>query len=147
VNIFDNVHFSLVSDHGAWHKALVTVPVTSPGKIAMIRTVLATALSAVVLTTAFAPPAFARPRPFTAQLTQPVTEQTQIVTNNAVWTCIGDTCTARVDEAATVQACRAISSRLGEVRSYGSATAPLSDERLAACNQAAAPAQTLNASN
>jgi hypothetical protein len=113
----------------------------------MIRTILATTLSAVVLTTAFAAPAFARPRDFTAQLSQPVAQETQIVANGALWTCVGDSCTARVDDAASLQGCRIIASQLGPLRSYGSTTAPLSEARLAACNQSAAPAQTLNAAN
>ncbi len=113
----------------------------------MIRTILATTLSAVVLTTAFAAPAFARPRDFVAQLSQPVAEQVQIVADGAVWTCFGDSCTARVDGAASLSGCRQISSRVGALRTYGSETAPLSEARLEACNEAAAPAQTLNASN
>lgn len=113
----------------------------------MIRNILTTALTAVVLTTAFAAPAFARPRPFTAQLTQPVAQEVQIVANGAVWTCIGDSCTARVDDAASLNGCRTIAAQVGAIRSYGSATSPLSEERLASCNEAAAPAQTLNASN
>lgn len=113
----------------------------------MIRTILATTLSAVVLTTAFAAPAFARPRAFVAQLSQPVAEQVQIVADGALWTCVGDSCTARVDQAATVPGCRQISSRVGALRAYGSETAPLSESRLQSCNEAAAPAQTMNASN
>jgi len=113
----------------------------------MIRSILATTLAAVVLTTAFAAPAFARQRPFVAQLTQPVAQETQIVANGAVWTCIGDSCTARVEDAALLSGCRTIAGELGPLLSYGSTTAPISAERLASCNEAAAPAQTLNASN
>ncbi len=113
----------------------------------MIRTILATTLSAVVLTTAFATPAFARPRDFVAQLSQPVAERVQIVADGALWTCVGDSCTARIDGAASIQGCRIVAGEVGELRAYGSATAPISAERLSACNEAAAPAQTLNASN
>jgi hypothetical protein len=79
--------------------------------------------------------AYARDPIFTVKLEAPVTEETRVIANNAVWTCEGDTCLARPSHAATVRSCRQFVRESGaRVVSYGSEADQLTADELARCN-------------
>lgn len=64
----------------------------------------------------------------------------QIIAQNTVWTCEGDTCRARPNHDVSVRACRQIARELGaRVVSYGSEGRALSADELARCNGETAP--------
>lgn len=107
----------------------------------MIRTLFA----AAALSMAFAAPAFARDRDFTATLQNPVPERTRIVSERAVWTCVGESCTATARQAATVRTCREFVREAGAVVAYGADGEALSAEDLAQCNASARQARTAGA--
>lgn len=111
----------------------------------MIRKFALTTAATLLLATAFAGSADARPRAFTAQLTQPVAERVEFIAEGAVWRCEGDACRATVANTASVAGCRDVVRRVGAVASYGPETAPFNADRLTRCNAvapqtAAAPA-------
>jgi len=59
----------------------------------------------------------------------------QIIAQNTVWTCEGDTCAARPNHASTVRACRQIARELGaRIVSYGPEGRELSADEIARCN-------------
>ena len=91
---------------------------------------------AAVLTAGFTAPAFARDPVFTIKLEAPVSEQTRVIAQNAIWTCEGDTCLARADHAVSVRACRQFVREAGDVRivSYGTDGRELSAAEIARCN-------------
>ncbi len=104
---------------------------------------LSIAAAALALSALFASPAIARDRVFVADLQAPVAERVQLIANSSIWVCEGARCTARAASTASVSGCRDLARRVGPVNSYGTATAPFTPERLAACNEAApAPAPT-----
>lgn len=112
----------------------------------MTRTFVLAAAASLAFAAAFAGPAEARGRAFTAQLAQPVAERIEVVAQGAVWRCEGDVCRATVQEAATVSGCRMLVRRVGAVSAYGAETRPMSEDRLARCNAVAAtPAETASA--
>lgn len=110
----------------------------------MIRTFAAATLAAFAFL-AVAGIAEARERTFVAQLAQPVAERVQVVADGAIWTCEGDVCRARVDGSASLSGCRVLVREVGVLNSYGSETNPMSEARLASCNNAAATAATQSA--
>lgn len=78
--------------------------------------------------------AFARDQIFSARLAGPAAEA-RVIAENAVWTCEGDNCVARVSHAATVRACRQFVREAGvAVTAYGPEGAQLTAEELARCN-------------
>ena len=91
---------------------------------------------AAVLTAGFAGPAFARDAVFTIKLEAPVAQQTQVIAQNALWRCDGDTCRTRTDHAVSVRACRQFVREAGGVRvtQYGTDERGLSADELARCN-------------
>lgn len=110
---------------------------------AAARTILVAALFGV----SFTGVAFARDQIVSARLVQPAA-QTQIVANNAVWTCEAENCVARVSESsASVRGCRQFVRETGvAVASYGNEASQLSSEQLSQCNASVAP-QTQQAQN
>lgn len=69
----------------------------------------------------------------------------QVIAQNTVWTCEGDTCRARPTHASTVRACRQFVRETGaRVISYGPESAPLNADEIARCN---GETQTQQASN
>lgn len=73
---------------------------------------------------------------FTVKLASPVAAQAQIIAQNTVWNCDGDTCLARPNHASTVRSCRQLLRELGDARivSYGPEGASLSGDEIARCN-------------
>jgi hypothetical protein len=97
--------------------------------------VVRTLVLAAVVSAGFTGAAFARDPVFTIKLEAPVSEQTRVIANNAVWNCVGDTCVARPSHAATVRACRQFVREAGvRVTSYGPEGDELTAEELARCN-------------
>jgi hypothetical protein len=92
-------------------------------------------VAAVVISAAFAAPAFARDL-YTIKLAAPVAEQTRIIALNTIWDCSGDTCLARADHGANVRSCRQFVREAEGLRitSYGTAQDQLSADEIARCN-------------
>lgn len=97
---------------------------------------LKSVLVAALMTASLVGVAAARDQVFTLRLAQPVAEHTRVIALNAVWNCSGDTCTARVDHASSVRACRQFAHQAGDVQvlSYGPEGAQLSTDEIARCN-------------
>jgi hypothetical protein len=93
-------------------------------------------LVAAVVSAGLTAPAFARDPVFTLKLSAPVAEQTQVIAQNTLWNCDGDTCRARADHAVSVRACRQFVREAGDVRivSYGTEGRELSADEIARCN-------------
>lgn len=84
---------------------------------------------------------------FTVRVQAPISE-TQVITQNTLWTCAGDTCRARPNHAATVRSCRQFARETGaRVVAYGPEGGELTADELARCNGENAPAATHQASN
>ena len=99
----------------------------------MIRTL---ALSAAVAVLAL--PAAAAGTGFTAKLANALDSQESIVAAKALWSCSEDTCVAELNRrTATVRTCKQVASEIGELVSFGTAKASLSEDDLAECNEAA----------
>ncbi len=114
----------------------------------MIRTFVASAALAALMTVSLAGVADARERTFVARLAQPLAERVQVVADGALWTCEADACHAQVNQgAATQPGCRTLAREVGTLLSYGSETAPISDTRLSSCNEAARSSEIVNARN
>ncbi len=99
--------------------------------------VIRSAVLAAMITAGFAAPAFARDAVFTLKLEAPVAEQTQVIAQNALWRCEGDTCRTRAGHAVSVRACRQFIRQAGdEVRvvAYGTQDRELSADEIARCN-------------
>lgn len=98
---------------------------------------------AAVISAGLTAPAFARDPVFTIKLAAPVAEQTQVIAQNTLWSCDGDTCRARTDHAVSVRACRQFVRQAGDVRviSYGSEDRELSADEIARCNGEASSTQ------
>jgi hypothetical protein len=106
-----------------------------------------TLLIAALFGASFTGTAFARDQVFSARLASAETAQTQLIVQNAIWNCEGDTCVARAGHAASVRACRQFVREAGAaVIAYGPEGDELSDEELARCNADVAP-QTQQAQN
>jgi len=59
----------------------------------------------------------------------------QVIAQNTVWTCEGDTCVARPNHASSVRACRQIARELGaRVIAYGPEGDELTADEIARCN-------------
>lgn len=69
----------------------------------------------------------------TVKLAAPVTKETKVIADNAVFSCEGDTCTA-LTRTVTVRGCRAIADQAGVVVSYAADDKTLSADELAKCN-------------
>jgi hypothetical protein len=91
---------------------------------------------AAVISAGLTAPAFARDPVFTVKLAAPVAEQTQVIAQNTLWNCDGDTCLARADHAVSVRACRQFIREAGDVRvtAYGTEGRELTADELARCN-------------
>lgn len=91
-------------------------------------------LIAAVFAGASAGVAYARNPVFTAKLEQPAAE-TQVIAQNAVWTCQGDTCVARPNHSVSVRSCRQFVRHAGgRVVEYGSEERQLTADEIARCN-------------
>ena len=91
---------------------------------------------------AFVGPAFARDAVFTVKLEAPVAAQTRVIAQNAIWTCVDDTCLARPSHAATVRSCRQFVREAGaRVSAYGPEGDQLTADEIARCNGDAADGQ------
>lgn len=107
--------------------------------------VLRSIVIAALASASFAGVAYARDTVFTVKLEAPVAEQTRVIANNAIWTCEGDTCRARVSQAASVRACRVLGRELGaRIVSFGPEGRELSADEIARCNGEAATIQASN---
>lgn len=96
-----------------------------------IRTLVIAAVFAAGMTGA----ALARDPVFTVRTEAPVAAS-QVIAQNTVWRCDGDTCLARPSHAATVRACRQFVRESGaRVVAYGPAGAELSADEIARCNR------------
>ncbi len=74
----------------------------------------------------------------TATLAAPYA-QDQVIASGVVWTCAGDSCTAKLERAPTARVCMELAREVGQITAFGS----LSAEDIARCNtRAAAPATT-----
>jgi len=92
-----------------------------------------TVLIAALLSAGFTGAAFARDT-FTAQIGAP-TQQAQVIAQNTVWTCEGETCVAAPSHAVSVRACRVFAREVGaRITAYGTPERQLSAEELARCN-------------
>lgn len=101
-----------------------------------------TILFAVLASVAFAGAASARNAVFTAKLEAPLAEQTQIIAQNTLWSCNGDTCQARPSHASTVRSCRQFVREAGaRVSAYGPAGDELTADEIARCNGEATATQ------
>lgn len=99
---------------------------------------------AAVLSTAFVGAANAGDTVFTAKLEAPA-EASRVITLNTVWSCEGDTCSARPNHASTVRSCRQFAREVGgRVVAYGPAGAELSADEIARCNGESATVQARN---
>ncbi len=107
--------------------------------------VLRSIVIAAVVATGFAGVAQAQTRDtFTVKIEGAATTR-QVIAQNTVWICEGDTCLARPSHAATVRACRQFVRETGaRVISYGPESAPLTADEIARCN---GETQTQQASN
>lgn len=94
---------------------------------------------AAILSAGLTSAALARDAVFTVKLTTPVAERTQVIAQNTIWTCEGDTCVAAATHSATVRSCRQFVREAGPVTAYGPENDPLSAEELDRCNGATAP--------
>ena len=89
---------------------------------------------AAIATFSFSGTAFARDAVFTARLEAP-TAQSQVIAQNSVWSCAGDTCRARVSHGTSVRACRQFAREVGaRVLAYGPEGRELNAEEIARCN-------------
>jgi len=78
--------------------------------------------------------AYARDAVFTVKLDGQAAER-QVIAQNTVWTCEGDTCRARPNHAASVRACRQFVRQSGaRVISYGPEGDELTADEIARCN-------------
>ncbi|HYD86522.1 MAG TPA: hypothetical protein VEA80_03540 [Vitreimonas sp.] len=109
-----------------------------------LRSIVIAALASM----SFAGAASARDVVFTVQIEGAAAER-QVIAQNTVWLCEGDTCRARPNHAASVRACRQIARELGGARilAYGPEGGELTADELARCNGDAAPAVTHQAQN
>lgn len=108
-------------------------------------TAVRTFVLAAAMSMGFAGAAFARGEVFTIQLEAPAA-QSQIIAQNTVWSCEGNTCVARPNHAATARSCRQFAREAGvRVTAYGPENDPLSSDELARCN--GDEAATLQAQN
>jgi hypothetical protein len=99
-------------------------------------------LLAAVITASFSGAAFARDAVFTAKIGTPVSTQTRVIADNAIWNCSGDTCSARPTHAVSVTACRQLARQAGSrITAYGSEERQLTDQEIASCNGDAAAIQ------
>lgn len=98
-----------------------------------------TLVVAALFGASFTGAAFARNDTFTARLAgQPA--EAQLIVQNAIWNCEGETCVARADHAATVRACRQFVREAGvAVTAYGPESRQLTSEELERCNADVAP--------
>ncbi len=85
--------------------------------------------------------AMAKSTTVNAKLATPVAAETQVVARSAaagsyIWSCVGDTCTARLPVAPTARLCRALAKEVGTIVSFGD----LDADGLARCNSASAAA-------
>ena len=107
---------------------------------AVAKTLFAVALFGASLTGV----AYARDQVITARLAQPVAERTQVISENTLWRCEGDTCQAVSRRAASVRTCRQLVREVGPLTAFGPESASLTSEELARCN---GDAQTQQAQN
>lgn len=76
--------------------------------------------------------------PVVAKLQTPVPSAAKPVAGGAVFNCLGDVCAASApsEETASLRGCRDLVRQLGPVASFGPASKPLSNDRIATCNTA-----------
>jgi hypothetical protein len=63
----------------------------------------------------------------------------RLVAGGAVFECVGDVCAARTpsSDTATVRGCKDLARLVGPITSFGPASKPLADDKLASCNASA----------
>jgi hypothetical protein len=78
----------------------------------------------------------------TVKLEKPVAQETKVIANGAVFTCVGDSCTGYLRVTADVRGCRQLTKEVGRVTNFGETDKSLNEGELARCNAVAkAPAQ------
>ena len=84
-----------------------------------------------------AAPAFAGTL-FTAALSEPVADGTEIIANRAIWTCEGDVCVAELSrKTPSVRSCKKVAKEIGQLAGFSSENGELTAEELDECNTAA----------
>lgn len=77
----------------------------------------------------------------TVKLEKPVAQETKVIANGAVFTCVGDSCTGYLRVTADVRGCRQLTKEVGRVVNFGEGAKPLNEGELTRCNAVAkAPA-------
>lgn len=98
--------------------------------MSVVRSLVIAALASV----SFAGAAYARDAVFSVKIEGQASDR-QVIAQNTVWTCEGDTCLARPNHAASVRACRQFVRESGaRVISYGPEGGELSADEIARCN-------------
>jgi len=98
--------------------------------MSVVRSIVIAALASA----SFAGVAYARDAVFTVKLAAPATEN-QVIAQNTVWNCEGDTCLARPSHAVTVRACRQfVRQANARVVAYGAEGDELTADEIARCN-------------
>lgn len=93
------------------------------------------AAAAIALSLPFAAPALAQPGAMRAEFATPFEREQPVIVDGIAWTCAGNACTARGDDARPAIACRKLSRKVGPVARFTAANAELDAAGLAACNQ------------
>jgi hypothetical protein len=97
--------------------------------------VLRSIVIAAFVATSFAGTAHAQTRDTFSVKIEGAAAERQVIAQNTVWTCEGDTCLARPNHAASVRSCRQFVRATGaRVISYGPEGAELSAAEIARCN-------------
>jgi len=103
--------------------------------MSVLRSIMIAALASV----SFAGAAYARDAVFTVKIDGTAAER-QVIAQNTVWTCEGDTCRARPNHDSSVRACRQIARELdARIVAYGPEGDELTADELARCNGDAVP--------
>lgn len=93
------------------------------------------AAAAVALSLPFGAPALAQPGAMRAEFAAPFERTQQVIVDGTAWSCAGQACTARGDDARPAIACRKLARKLGPVARFVTAQGALDAAGLAACNQ------------
>jgi hypothetical protein len=108
--------------------------------MSVVRSIVIAALASA----SFAGAAYARDAVFTVKLAAPASDN-QVIAQNTVWSCEGDTCVARPSHAVSVRACRQFVRQSGaRVVAYGVDGNELTADEIARCNGEQATQQAAN---
>lgn len=96
------------------------------------------ALAAAAVLAAASTPAFAA-EPVIVKLAAPLPAPQKVVAGGAIFSCAGEACVATNPASGTADfaTCKIVVRSAGAATSFGTASAPLAADRLAACNESA----------